>query len=241
MTGALLSVRSAFLWAVSLLHFTVGAALFVGLTAIAPPRIWDPLFRVFTRNIVRLSGARLLMRRSPRYDPTRTSFIVSNHVNLFDPFSIYSATSQVGRGFELESHFDIPVYGWMMRHLGNVPVPAAPSATGLRTMMRHTRASIDAGMSLIAFPEGHRTRTGDVGAFQTGFFRIAIDLGVPIVPVTLDGSYAHSHVGDWRLHPATIVVHVHDTIETSELERGDAAALAERVQKVVAGALGRSG
>ncbi len=237
MKGAL-ELRSAFLWAASMLHFFPGATFFVTLDAIAPPSIWDPQFRGFTRNIVRLSGARLVVRRSARLDPAQPCFFVANHVNLFDPFVIYSSIRHFARGFELESHFDIPVYGWMMRRFGNVPVPEVPSAAGLRTMMRQAHASFDAGTSLIAFPEGHRSRTGEVRPFEPALLRVAIELGAPVVPVTLDGSYRHHHVGDWRLHPATILVTVHDPIETKEMSRGDSAALAERVHGVVVGAMG---
>ncbi len=234
------SVRSAFLWTVSALHFFPGALLFIGLNAIAPARTWDPFFRMFTRNIVRLSGARLEIRRSSGFDPSRTCFLVSNHVNLFDPFAIYASVTQFGRGFEVESHFDIPVYGWMMRRFGNVPVPDPPTAAGLRRMMRSARAAFESGTSLITFPEGHRTRTGAVGPFEPALLRVAIDLGAPVVPVTLDGSYRHYRVGDWRLYPGTIVVHLHDTIETEGLGRGDAAALAERVRAIVVGTMGKA-
>jgi 1-acyl-sn-glycerol-3-phosphate acyltransferase len=160
-------------------------------------------------------------------------------VNLFDPFVIYASITQFGRGFEVESHFEIPVYGWMMRRFGNVPVPKPATAAGLRRMMRSARASFESGTSLITFPEGHRTRTGSVGAFEPALLRVAIDLGAPVVPVTLDGSYRHHRVGDWRLYPETIVVHLHDTIETTGLGRGDAAELAERVRAIVVGAMGR--
>ena len=77
----------------------------------------------YSRNVVRLAGARVEVRRSPGFDPQRTCFFVSNHVNLFDPFVLYSAIPQFFRGLELESHFRIPVYGWLMKRFGNVPVP----------------------------------------------------------------------------------------------------------------------
>jgi 1-acyl-sn-glycerol-3-phosphate acyltransferase len=232
------SLRSVFHWTVSALHFFPGALVFTALNELAPPRAWDPFFREFTRNIVRLSGARLSVRRSPGFDPSRTCFLVSNHVNVFDPFVIYASVSQFGRGFELESHFRIPIYGWMMRRFGNVPVPDPPTAAGLRVMMRRARAAFESGTSLITFPEGTRTRTGQVGPFSPALLRVAIELGAPVAPVTLDGSFRHHPVGDRRLHPGPITVHLHDTIETAGLARTDAPALAERVRAIVAGPIG---
>ena len=88
------------------------------------------------RNCVRLAGARLEVRRSPGFDPTRTCFLFSNHVNLFDPFVLYSAIPQFFRGLELESHFRVPVYRWLMKRFGNVPVPDDNRPSDLKRMWR---------------------------------------------------------------------------------------------------------
>ena len=97
--------------------------------------------------------------------PSSVCFFVSNHVNLFDPFVLYSAMPQFIRGLELESHFRIPVYGWLMKRFGNVPVPDVNRPSDLKRMWRLTRAALDSGVSLVVFPEGSRTITGRVGRF----------------------------------------------------------------------------
>jgi 1-acyl-sn-glycerol-3-phosphate acyltransferase len=71
---------------------------------------------------LRLAGVGFEAHYAPGFDRTRTSFFVCNHVNLFDAFVIYSAYPQFVRGLELESHFRIPAYGWMMKRFGNIPV-----------------------------------------------------------------------------------------------------------------------
>jgi len=67
----------------------------------------------FAGGIAFLSGARVEVLRSAGFDASRTSFFMSNHVNLFDPFMLYCAIPQFVRGWELESHFKIPAYGWL--------------------------------------------------------------------------------------------------------------------------------
>lgn len=213
--GPALAARSAVLWTLSVLHFfPVGAAL-VALGAIVPPRRFDPLVRLFTRNQVRLTGARLEVRRAPSFDPRRTCVFVCNHVNVFDPFVAYSAVPQFLRGLELESHFRVPVYGWMMRRFGNVPVPVRRSPAALREMTHRAHAALAAGTSLLVFPEGTRTRTGALGRFHLGAFRLAREAGVPIVPVTQVGAFAVHRVGSRLLLPGTITVHLHSPIETA--------------------------
>ena len=112
-------LRSTFLWGMSWLHFLISVPILIGLAAVLDPRKHDWLQRDFCRRIVFLSGARLEVRRSPGFDPQRTSFFMVNHVNLFDPFFLYCAIPQFVRGWELESHFKIPAYGWLMKRFGN--------------------------------------------------------------------------------------------------------------------------
>jgi 1-acyl-sn-glycerol-3-phosphate acyltransferase len=233
MKKALLAFRSAFLWILSGLHFFIVAPLLVLLGIFLDHRKHDWLQRTFCRRIAFLSGARVEARRSPGFDPQRTSFFFVNHVNLFDPFMLYCAIPQLVRGWELESHFKIPAYGWLMKRFGNVPVPVVRRPSDLKRMWRLTQDAVDGGTSLIIFPEAKRTRDGHVNEFQDGGFRVAQQLGIPIVPVSLVGSFQHHRTGHWMLWPATITVHLHDTIETKGLTKEDVPALRERVYKII--------
>jgi 1-acyl-sn-glycerol-3-phosphate acyltransferase len=157
-----------------------------------------------------------------------------NHVNLFDPFVLYCAIPQLVRGWELESHFRIPAYGWLMKRFGNVPVPDVRRPSDLKRMWRLTQDAIDRGTSLIIFPEAKRSRNGHVDEFQDGGFRVAQQLGIPIVPVSLVGSFTHHRTGHWMLWPAIITVYLHDTIETKGLSKEHVPALRERVRQLIA-------
>src|SRR5271166_4896715 len=105
--------RSAALWAMSGGYFFTVVPALVLLGTFVDPRKNDAPQRWLSRTVVRLAGARVEVRRSPGFDPQRTCFLISNHVNLFDPFVLYSTVPQFFRGLELESHFRIPAYGWM--------------------------------------------------------------------------------------------------------------------------------
>jgi len=229
-----LTIRSLVLWAVSGIHFAVVCTFLVLLGIFVDPRKNDWPQRAFFRNILRLAGVKFEVRRAPGFDAKRTSIFICNHVNLFDPFVIYSAIPQFLRGFELESHFHYPIYGWMMGRFGNIPVPDIPTREGLETMTARAKAALDSGVSLIAFPEGSRTRNGHVLPFQKGIFRIAHKFGAPIVPMSIVGSYQFFRTGHWMLHPGKIIVYLHDTIETSGMRREEMDALRERVHKIVA-------
>jgi len=234
MRKAWLTLRSLVLWAVSGVHFGVVCTFLVVLGIFVDPRKNDWPQRAFFRNILRLAGVGFEVRRAPGFDPARTSIFICNHVNIFDPFVIYSAIPQFVRGFELESHFKIPIYGWLMGRFGqNVPVPDVPSREGLQIMTDRAKAALDSGISLIAFAEGGRTRNGHVHPFKKGIFNLAQKFGTPIVPMSIVGSFQFFRTGHWMLHPGKITVYLHDTIETSQIARADVDALRQRVQEIV--------
>ncbi|MFQ5599732.1 MAG: lysophospholipid acyltransferase family protein, partial [Candidatus Krumholzibacteriia bacterium] len=161
MTTVWLVIRSLVLWTVSIVHFFVVCTLLVFLSFFKDPRHNDRPQRVFLRNVLRLAGVKFRVRYSPGFDPNRTALFICNHVNIFDPMVIYSAIPQFVRGMELESHFKIPAYGWMARRFGNIPVPKRPGK-GMRGLARRIQRTLDDGVSLIVFAEGHRTRDGRV-------------------------------------------------------------------------------
>ncbi|HXN63692.1 MAG TPA: lysophospholipid acyltransferase family protein [Candidatus Acidoferrales bacterium] len=232
-----LDMRSVVLWAISGVHFFFGCAFLMLMAIFVDPRKNDRPQRAFSRNVLRLAGVGFEVRRSPDFDAQRTSFFVVNHVNLFDPFVLYSAIPQFVRGLELESHFRIPIYGLLMKRFGNIPVPDVRRPSDLKRMWKMTREALDRGVSLIVFPEGKRTLDGRVGEFQDGAFRMAQQFGYPIVPVSIVGSFEFNNKHYWALRPSRIAVHIHGTIETVGMKKEDVRELRDRVRRIVAAPL----
>jgi 1-acyl-sn-glycerol-3-phosphate acyltransferase len=228
-------VRSVGLWTASWLHFLIVVPVLIALAAVLDPRKHDWLQRGLCHRIAFFSGAKVVAQKSPGFDEKRICIFMVNHVNLLDPFMLYCAIPQLVRGWELESHFKIPIYGWLMKRFGNVPVPNVRSPKDLKRLWRLTQAAIDSGVSLIIFPEAKRTRDGRLNEFEDGGFRLAQQLGVPIVPVSLVGSFHHLRTEDWILRPTTITIVLHDTIETKGMRKEDVPALKQRVKQTIAG------
>jgi 1-acyl-sn-glycerol-3-phosphate acyltransferase len=226
--------RSTYHWLLSAAYFFPVCSFLVLLGLFIDPRRNDGAQRMLCRVVMRLAGARLVVRRAPGFDPARTCFLLSNHVNLFDPFLLYATVPQFFRGLELESHFRIPVYGWMMKRFGNVPVPDVNRPSDLKRMWRLTRAALDSGVSLAVFPEGQRTRDGRVGPFKDGVFRMALQFGTPIIPVSVVGSFDFNKKTSWLIRPGTVTVYLHDVIETKDLRKEDFPALRDRVHAIIA-------
>src|SRR5258705_224580 len=86
---------------------------------------------------------------------------------------------------------------------------------------------------LAVFLEAKRTRDGRVDEFQDGAFRVAQQLEIPIVPVSIVGSFQHHRTGHWMFWPATITVHLHDTIDTSGMTKENVPELRARIRNLV--------
>ncbi|MHC4163968.1 MAG: lysophospholipid acyltransferase family protein, partial [Planctomycetota bacterium] len=229
MKHAWLVVRSAILWTICWTYFVFAVLSVLLIGALVGQRRIDPVVRLFSRGIVFLGGARLEVRRAPGFGSDRTCFFVANHVNMFDPFVLYSSIPQFVRGLELESHFSVPVYGWLMKRFGNVPVPDVRTPSGLKRTYRLAREALENGTSLVVFAEASRTLDGYVRKFESGVFRMAVNLGYPIVPVSVVHAFTWKRKGSRLLRPATVVVHIHATIETKGLGRKDLQALRDQV------------
>jgi len=220
------------LWAVpSLIMWTLAIVITMILAVVCVPIALFVKFERFQRRgpaqvmglIPRLSGSRIHVHLDPAYDPKRVSLYVQNHVSMLDGHIALASIPQVFCGLENAAHLRIPGYGRMMR-LGNT-IPVYRRAEGRAAeieLCAKERAS--RGISILTFPEGHRTLDGRVREFRRGVFFIARDAGLPIVPIAVCGASKMLPKGSPFLRAARIDVYIGAQIETAGL---DDAALGE--------------
>ncbi|MGB5522182.1 MAG: lysophospholipid acyltransferase family protein [Polyangiales bacterium] len=215
--------------------FLVLALLFLTILYqfVKPDRV-QPLERLYCRLQLALTFNRQTHRVHPDVDSGAEYIFIQNHSSHLDHVAMYTATPHFKQGIELESHFDYPFYGWFMKARGTIPVPR-DRARAREALREAVRAELDAGHSILGFPEGHRTKTGRVGPFYEGLFRIAIELGVPIVPVAVTGLFEVLHKGSLVIRPGNeIAVYVEEPIATKALTEDDIAGLRDRVRDAIA-------
>jgi 1-acyl-sn-glycerol-3-phosphate acyltransferase len=160
--------------------------------------------------------------------------IVANHSSHYDTPILFATIPRQLRIIAKATLRHVPFVGWHLSRTGHLLIDRKnPGAGVLKRMQRIVRQ----GASLIVYPEGARTRDGRMLKFKGGVFLLAIENGLPIVPVTIAGSRIVMPRGRLMVCPADVRVTVHEPISTEGLARDDARALAERVKAIVAGAI----
>ena len=191
------------------------------------------LERLYCRLQLALTFNKRTHRVHPSVDPHTQYLFIQNHTSHLDHVAMYTATPHFKQGIELETHVAYPFYGWFMKARGTIPVPKDRKGA-LEALRDAVRSEVDAGHSILAFPEGHRTLTGQVGRFHDGPFRIAIELGVPVVPVAVTGLYDVLHKGSLIIRPGhEIIVYVEEPIATDKLSMEDVPALRDHVRDLI--------
>lgn len=227
-------IVSLVIWVIAGGFLVLALSFFTVLYHFVKPDRVQPLERLYCRLQLALTFNRQTHYVHPRVDSDTQYLFIQNHSSHLDHVAMYTATPHIKQGVELESHFDLPFYGWFMKARGTIPV-AKDRAGALDALREAIRAELLAGHSVLGFAEGHRTKTGHVGPFYDGLFRIAIELGVPIVPVAVTGIFEVLHKGSLVIRPGNeVCVYVEEPIATEALGENDIAGLRDQVRNTIA-------
>lgn len=185
----------------------------------------------WARWILATTGVRVARSGAALPSETESAIFVSNHASFYDIPILFTAVPRQLRIMAKAALGHVPFIGWHLRRAGHLLVDRTNPGASIFKKMRRL---VTQGASLIVFPEGSRTRDGRVGRFKGGVFLLAIETGLPIVPITVVGSRAVMPAGRLMTCPADVEVVVHEAIATSGLTREDARGLSERVREVIA-------
>ena len=190
-------------------------------------RTWSWLILATTGVDVDVHGRELLVSR-------KTYVFVANHQSIYDiPIIFWSLPFQL-RIIAKEALGRFPVLGWHLRRTGHVLVDRSKPGT---EVFRRLANVMHRGLSLVVFPEGTRSIDGRLYGFKKAIFVLAIEAGMPIVPVSVAGSRHVMRRGRLMTCPGHVTLTVHHPIMTEKLSRNDATELAARVQRIIATAV----
>ncbi len=190
--------------------------------------------QLWARLILATSGTRIRLHGRPLPPEGESCIFVANHSSIYDVPILFTSLPRQLRIMAKAALGYVPFIGWHLHRSGHVLVNRRNPGAGIFKRMQRMARS---GASLVVFPEGSRTLDGAVHRFKGGIFLLAIENGLPIVPVSVAGSRVVMPKGRFMVCPATVDVTVHEAIPTKGLTRDDARALAERARGIVASAV----
>jgi 1-acyl-sn-glycerol-3-phosphate acyltransferase len=165
-------------------------------------------------------------------DPRRPYVVVANHESFVDMLLISHLPWEM-KWLAKEDFFKYPLIGWMMRMASDIRLVRG-QRDSVVTAMEECRDRLRKKVSVMIFPEGTRTRDGNLQPFKSGAFRLAIETGTPILPLAVHGTYAALQKGDWRFGVTDAEVRVLEPIDTAGMTEADVGALRDRVQSLIA-------
>jgi 1-acyl-sn-glycerol-3-phosphate acyltransferase len=146
---------------------------------------------------------------------------VSNHMSYMDtPVALYHIPVQF-RFLAKRGLFQIPFLGWHLTRAGHIPVPRGDARSAVKTMTRAAQIVRDQQVSLLIFPEGGRSREGELRPFMEGAAYIAIRAGVPLVPIGLRGTREVLPYGSGTIRGGAVTMRIGDPIPTDQARMHD--------------------
>lgn len=194
--------------------------------------------RAWSFLILKTTGVRVRVEGLDRITAGTTYVFVSNHQSIYDIPVLFASLPYQLRIIAKASLARFPVLGWHLRRGGHLFVDRRhPNHMGI---LGRWRALVQDGLSLVIFAEGTRSLEGKVGRFKAGSFLLALEAGLPIVPLAVVGTRHVMRKGRLRTEPGAVELIVHDPIypqATRSPTVRDAKRLADQVHAVVAAAV----
>lgn len=186
---------------------TIGKHKFWGYV---PPKYWSKI-------VCRAALCKIKVKRNANVDPDQSYVFVANHQGAFDIFLTYGYLDQNIKWVQKSELRKLPFVGKASEIAGHVFVDSSNSKAMLQTIAKAEEELVE-GVSMVIFPEGARTLNAKMGRFKRGAYVIAVQMQLPIVPVTLNGPYNVLKRNTSTIHfGKTMEIIVHDPIPTKGL------------------------
>lgn len=215
----------------------VFAALAVIFAALVNPRVasivggtgWARFNSFLTPMLVRVSGR--------EHVDERTSYvIVANHQSQYDIFVLYGWLGVDFRWVMKKELRRIPALGYSCHKIGHIFIDRSNTQAAMSSI-NAAKERIVNGTSVLFFPEGTRSPDGHLGRFKRGAFKFALDLELPILPVTIVGTRHVLPAGSTRLFPGRARLVIHEPVSTAGVGEKDIPELVQQVRSAIASAL----
>jgi 1-acyl-sn-glycerol-3-phosphate acyltransferase len=168
--------------------------------------------------------------------PSGVCIFAANHTSNLDPPALVLAIPRRVALLAKKEVFRFPIVGTAMRLANIVPVDRSDREAAVASVEKAV-ACLRAGVSYLVFPEGTRSPDGRLRPFKKGTFVMAIQAGVPVVPVSVGGAYLRMRKDEWAIHPGEIIIRFGPAVDGAAYPMERRGEMLARVQETVAAGL----
>ncbi|MFQ5877238.1 MAG: lysophospholipid acyltransferase family protein [Acidobacteriota bacterium] len=222
------------------LYTLILGSLGIALCLIVPGgRALIPLARLWSWLVIRTCRVRYAAIYHPDLDPSRPCVYVANHQSQFDIPALALAMPADFRMVAKRELLRVPVFGWALWLAGFVLIDRGDRERAIRALDR-AAGRLRRGTSVVVFAEGTRSRDGRLLPFKKGGFMLAIQAGVPVVPVSIRGGLRVLPRGSLRIRPGRIDIAFGAPIDTRRYGTQRRDELIAAVRRAIAAGLGEA-
>lgn len=201
----------------------------------------ERVIRWWSRAWLAVSGTELTVIGQEVVDPSQSYVVVANHLSALDIMACFIAVPVPIRYLAKKELFRIPILAQGMRAVGIVEVDRSARSAVHAEVNRKSKEVVEKGRSLIIYPEGTRPRDGALDPFKKGAFTMAIASRLPVLPVTIHGTYEAWPPGTLWVRGGPVTVVIDKPIPTEGMAPTDSGRLTNEVYRIIAEHVGEMG
>lgn len=191
--------------------------------------IWAKVNSFFTPMIVNVTGKEHIKKNT-------SYIIVTNHQSYYDIFLIYGWIGIDIKWVMKKELRRVPALGVACEKIGHIFLDRSNKKNALETLNK-AKSKLINGTSIVIFPEGTRSKTAELGPFKRGAFKLAYDLNLPILPITLIGTGEILPTDTLNIFPGKVEMIIHKPIDINKYKEEQIKLLMDDVKKIIAGSL----
>ncbi|MBV9082791.1 MAG: 1-acyl-sn-glycerol-3-phosphate acyltransferase [Acidobacteriaceae bacterium] len=190
--------------------------------------------RAWAKTLLRVSGIKVHVEGLENISPAGSYVFIANHSSYMDTPVVLAHVPVQFRFLAKRGLFQIPFLGQHLSRAGHIPVPREDPRAAVKTLQKAADTIQQRHISLLIFPEGGRSRHGELRPFKEGGAYIAIRAGVPIVPIALIGTREVLPYGSGSPAPGNVVLRIMKPIDTADMPLRQRGAVTDHIRELIA-------
>lgn len=189
---------------------------------------WSRIVVLFTPVIVKVS-------QKGKTKKNQSYVIVANHLSTFDTFILYGWIHKDIKWVMKQELKKIPGLNFGSRAIGHIFIDRSSAKAAMKSI-EEAKSVLKDGICLVFFPEGSRSTTGETAKFKRGAFKTALELGLPILPVTMKGTDKIMPANSFDVFPGKVEMIIHEPVEIEGYTPENVNQLMEKVRNIIVSA-----